>query len=164
MEANDRNDSGQDAGGATPSGGAASAGRGGVAKRRRRWVLPMLFVVTLLAGMIAGGAIAVMGIRHHVQQAMLYPEARLHTVAMRLQRRLDLTDEQTREVEAIFRERNEALQAIRWEVRPRVITEIDGIYGDVAAVLDAEQSRKWERMYELLRERVAAPLPATGGG
>jgi vacuolar-type H+-ATPase catalytic subunit A/Vma1 len=124
-------------------------------------VLPVLFVVTLLAGVIAGASLTVITIRHHVQQALLYPEQKLHKVATRLQRRLDLTDEQTRQVEDVFLERNESLQAIRRDVHPKVVEEMDRMYQDVAAILDEEQSRKWKRMYHRLRRSVPPPLPAT---
>jgi len=101
-------------------------------------------------------------IRHHVQQAMLFPEERLQKIAARLQKKLDLTDGQTAQVRDIFLERNDALQAIRREVHPRVVEEMDRMYQDVAALLDQDQARTWKRMYYLLRRNVPPPLPAIG--
>lgn len=161
MNDHDMNDKTQNAGLPSSGRGVPAPGPGIRPRRRRRWVLPVLFLVTLLAGLIAGASLVVIGIRYHVQQALLYPEQKLHRVATRLQRRLDLTDEQTRQVEAVFLERNHALQAIRREVRPRVIQEMDRTYQDVAALLDDEQSRKWKRMYYLLRQKLPPPLPPT---
>ena len=161
MNDNDVNDKTQNAEAAPPPGDPPSPAPAARPRRRRRWVLPVLFLVTLLAGLIAGASLTVITIRYHVQQAMLYPEERLHKIAARLQKKLDLTDKQTAQVRDIFFERNDALQAIRREVHPRVVEEMDRMYQDVAAILDENQSRKWKRMYYLLRRNVPPPLPAT---
>ena len=70
-----------------------------------------------------------------------------------------MSDEQTQQVEAIVRKHQKALQAIRRDVHPRVMAELDRVEIDVGSVLDDAQRPKWHALFTKLCEKWIPPLP-----
>lgn len=128
-------------------------------KRRRRWVTVLLALVIFGAGFVGGGGTAVLVIVRRVQHTLRHPGEAPRRITRRLQRRLKLTDEQAEKVLAVVTRRQQALLAIRREVQPRVLTEIEGAYADVADLLDDAQRDRWRRIYDSLRSQWLPPLP-----
>ena len=80
-------------------------------------------------------------------------------IAAHLRFHLGLSEEQTRQVEAILHQRQAALQVIRREVQPRVMAELDQVEAEIAAVLDDSQREHWHLMFARLRNTWVPPLP-----
>ena len=72
-------------------------------------------------------------------------------VAARLQSKLRLDEEQTRQVESILRERQTRLQDIRRRTQPEVEAELDQIAEQIAAVLNESQRQQWQNTFQSLR-------------
>ena len=75
----------------------------------------------------------------------------------RLDRRLDLTDAQRKQVEEILRRRHARINAMWSGVRPRVRAEVDATNAEIAKVLTPEQRAKFERMRMHLGDRYGRP-------
>lgn len=133
--------------------------------RRRWWVSLILVLVILAAGFVAGACTTVLVIVQRVRYAAQHPEEMPERVTARLERKLDLTDAQADKVLAILTERQKVLLAIRREVQPRVLAEIDLADQEITAVLDDSQKSKWRRLFtRLQRDWQPALPPATADG
>jgi len=121
----------------------------------------ILALVIFGGGFVVGAGTAVVVAVRRVQHAIHHPEEAPARMTARLKRKLDLTDAQTVRVLAILTERQEAFQAIRREVQPRVLAELEQTRDQIAAALDPPQQAQWRRMYADLRARwLPDPPPA----
>lgn len=97
------------------------------------------------------------------QQVVLYrlhhPEKRVFQDTKLLQKKLGLTDEQTREVLAIFKEKLKVFDSLRRETDPRVQEQLDNLKKEVAAILDKGQAQKWNTWFDKTRKMWTPPLP-----
>lgn len=126
---------------------------------RRTWTRLLLYVVIFVSGGFVGAGVAAMGIRAGVQYVLRHPEEMPEKVAWRLRKSLDLTDVQTKQVEAVLRERQLAIQDIRREAQPKFEAELDLIEHRIADILDGQQRQKWQRVFRRLRRTWMPPLP-----
>jgi hypothetical protein len=102
----------------------------------------LVLLLTFGAGFIGGAAV------HHL---LIAHRENLRPVAMRamlnhLDRRLDLTDAQRKQVEEILRRRHERINEMWAGVRPRVRAEVEATNAEIARVLTPEQRAKFEKM------------------
>ena len=98
---------------------------GGLNAPRRRWLTVVLSLLIFAAGFVVGGGTAVITVLRTVRQNIHHPERAPARITARLRRRLDLSDEQTRKVQAIVEHRQLALMEIRRQVQPRVMAELE---------------------------------------
>jgi hypothetical protein len=129
------------------------------APRPRRWRSLLLALLIFVSGAIVGGGLTVIRARHGAWWAIHHPEEAPPRIAAHLRWKLGLSDDQTQQVEAIVRKRQQALQAIRREVHPRVMAELDRVEADIDYVLNDSQRAKWHALFTKLRERWIPPLP-----
>lgn len=127
--------------------------------RRRRWRTLLVSLLLVVAGAAIGAALTVLVIVRQVQHRVRHPEEFPPRAAARLQRYLELSDDQTRRVEAILGERQADLQEIRREVQPRVEAEIERIRREIEAVLDPRQAERWNTWLDQKRQTWLPPLP-----
>jgi hypothetical protein len=127
----------------------------------RRWVRLLLALVVFLSGVGVGVGGALIVVRNRVLHAIHHPDEMPALLAVRLRLRLRLSDEQVQRVEAIFTQRQRALQDIRRRVQPDVEAELERVEQQVAAVLDEQQRQAWQRHFQQLRDTwlPALPLP-----
>jgi hypothetical protein len=118
-----------------------------------------LALLIFVSGVVVGGGVTLIAVRNRALRAIHHPEEAPPRIAARLRSALALSAEQTRQVETIVRTRQQALQAIRREVQPRVVAELDRVESEIAAVLDAEQRAKWHALFNHLRETWLPPPP-----
>lgn len=134
------------------------------AVRRRRWCVTLILGLVIFgSGFVAGGAVALLTVRKIVLRAVHHPEEAPERITAVLRHSLDLTDSQAERIEAILRERQAALRAIRGEVHPRVVAELDLVEQQVAEVLDESQREKWLERFAALRA-TWLPGPPEGDG
>ncbi|MCE9547732.1 MAG: hypothetical protein K8T25_19855 [Planctomycetia bacterium] len=128
--------------------------------QRRRWWKPVLL---LLVGFICGGVVGIGGtlkvIDNRVQEAIHHPERMPERLAARLTSRLSLSPKQRAEVLAILQTRQRQMLSIRHRVQPEVETVLDGVEGDISAILDPKQREKWLHDIHYLRDRFTPPMP-----
>lgn len=111
------------------------------------------FVSGVLVG-IAGDRLYLMRARHE-GRPLPHPSPKF--IADRLERRLDLTPQQRKEVEAILNRHGQAIEAISAMTRPRVHTEIQQANAEIERVLTPEQREKFDRVKMRLLPRRQAP-------
>lgn len=114
--------------------------------KRRSWIKPLILaVIVFLGGGVAGGAGTLMFIHRHLGEFIRHPEEAPQKLMPILKRRLGLDEEQSTKIEAIIREHHRELLEIRYEVAPRVRTELDAIQTEVSGILTPSQRGLWDR-------------------
>ena len=105
-------------------------------------VAMLVLVLTFGAGVIAGAA------AHHLfaHREQGIPPFALQAVVNRLDRKLDLTDAQRRQVEAIMRRHQANITAAWTDVRPRVRRELEAANAEIVKVLTPAQRKKYAKM------------------
>lgn len=127
---------------------------------RRRWWLTLICASSIFSsGLVVGGGATLIVVRNRALRAIHHPDEAPPRIAARLRSALRLSPEQTEQVETIVRRRQQALQAIRREVQPQVVAELDRVESEIAAVLDAGQQAKWHALFTHLRETWLPPPP-----
>lgn len=99
-------------------------------------------VLTFAAGMAAGVFTSHLMILRGGHGAARFPHALVH----RLDRRLDLTDAQRTQIEAIIKRRHAHIDAMWKGVRPKVRAEIERTNQEIERVLTPEQRARFKRM------------------
>ena len=109
---------------------------------RTTLVALLILVLTFGAGFIGGAA------AHHLFFAHreTIPPFAMHAMVNRLDRRLDLTDAQREQIEAILSRRRANINAMWAGVRPRVRAELEATNAEIVKVLTPEQRTKYEKM------------------
>lgn len=127
---------------------------------RAHWLRKTLLAVAiLLCGMVIGSGLTLRVLWVQVTAAIQNPAEIPQRISHRMDRVLDLTDEQSKRVEEILSREYQALAEIRREIAPRVQAELDKTRNDVAAALTPEQARKWQKRFDFLRKEWTPPLP-----
>ena len=105
-------------------------------------VAALILALTFGAGFIGGAA------AHHlfIAHRETIPPFAMRAMVNRLDRRLDLTDAQRTQVEAILVRRRANIHAMITGVRPRVHAEIEATNAEIAQTLTPEQRVKFEKM------------------
>jgi hypothetical protein len=127
---------------------------------KRRWLTLLLALVVFVAGMASGAALTVHYAVNRLQFAIQHPEFAPARIATTLQRRLDLDDAQTSQVEQIMVRRQVEISAVRRKFRPEIVEQLDAVRNEVAAVLTEPQREKWTQLFDQFQERWLPPTPA----
>ena len=97
----------------------------------------------VIAAFIAGILVGILG-THLVRGGRHIPPRAAHFLAERLDRRLDLSDEQEKKIEEIIARRHARMNAIWESARPRIHDEIEATNTEIASILTPEQRVKFE--------------------
>jgi len=127
--------------------------------RRRQWVVWILMLVVFVSGVGVGAGGALLIARNMVVRLIQHPEVALPEMAARLGTKLSLSPEQVRRVEQVLLARQKSIEAIRSEVRPRLLRELDRLEQEVADVLDPAQRQQWHDLCAHLRHTWIPPAP-----
>ena len=130
----------------------------------RRWPAVLLGLVIFLCGVVIGGGITLIVTRNVVLHRLHHPEERILQDTRMLQKKLELTDEQTKEVLAVFTRKLYVFYSIRRGIQPRVQEQLDSLKKEVAAILDSNQAQTWDTWFEKTREMWTPPLPSAEDG
>jgi hypothetical protein len=128
------------------------------APRWRRWLFALLI---FLGGAACGAGITIVVVARTVHHIMTHPEEAPHRIAARLSHRLDLSKEQTAQVEQIIRNRQGQIIEIRRDMQPRIESQLTQLESDIAAVLTPPQQQKWHALVTTLRSNWLPPVPST---
>ena len=119
--------------------------------RRPFWKPVLLSLVIFASGAIVGTCATLILIRQQVHYRIHHPNEMPGRIAARIQRKLDLGDEQTEQVQAFITERQQAIQKIRREFQPRLETELNQMQTQIADLLDDSQRVAWEAWFQEVR-------------
>lgn len=106
------------------------------------FVAVLVLMLTFGAGVIGGAA------AHHLfaHREGRIPEFAMTAIVNRLDRRLDLTDAQRRQVEKIVKKHHANINAAWSDVRPRVRKELEAANAEIVKVLTPAQRKKYAKM------------------
>lgn len=131
-----------------------------LAKPRRRWLRTVLLATAIfVCGALVGGGMTFKIIASGYKRVFQEPTVLAEEITHRMKRRLDLTDEQVRQVRRIILEQQMAFKSLRKEFRPRLDDQIEKTSRELAAVLTPEQARKWEKRFAHIQRFWLPPLP-----
>lgn len=121
---------------------------------RRSWLRTTVFsVALLLSGAVIGSGVTVMVIHQRFDEARKHPEWLSRRMVDHFREKLDLTDQQTKQIREIFSDTRQRTQALRREQRTEAQAIMQQMHDDVAAVLTPEQREKWDEWFKRVRER-----------
>jgi flagellar basal body-associated protein FliL len=126
---------------------------------RRRWLTILLSLVIFVAGMVSGAALTVHYAVSRLQFAIHHPEVAPARIAATLQRRLNLDDQQTAQVETIVARRQVEIASIRRKFQPEIVHQLDSVRDEIAAVLKEPQREKWTQLFDQFQQRWLPPMP-----
>ncbi len=126
---------------------------------RRRGLTILLALVIFVAGMASGAALTVHFAVSRLQFAIHHPEAAPPRIAAAIQRRLDLDDAQSAEVEKIIAKHQLEIAAIRSKFQPEIMQQLDSVRDEVAAVLKEPQREKWTQLFDQFQDRWLPVMP-----
>lgn len=107
-------------------------------------IAAVVVVLTFIAGFVVGAVVDRYVMHHGGGRAPRTMAA--HAMMSRLDRELDLTPAQRKQVEEIIRRHHERVEEIWTGVRPRVRTELDQANAEIAQILTPEQRQKFEKL------------------
>jgi len=129
---------------------------------RRRWWRDVVLGITLFAcGFLVGGVVVT---KYYISRTASVARSGVdqqQTIA-RLQRMLDLNEEQAQQVQVIIAKGLDDLRDIRRSVRPQVDATLQRVRAEVSSLLNQRQRRIWERRFDFARERWFPPVPDKG--
>ncbi|MCG3137788.1 MAG: hypothetical protein HJJLKODD_01638 [Phycisphaerae bacterium] len=131
------------------------------APRRRRWLMVLIMLGLLLCGGLLGSAVTLVVVAKRVQTVLQHPEEIPRLAAARLRRHLELTEDQTRQLEAILSRHQERVRQIRERFRPRIVERFDELRLEVDELLNPQQQDKWHNWLELQRRLWLPPVSPT---
>lgn len=122
------------------------------ARKKRHWVWSVLIgAAILVCGMIIGACLTLIVVRNRVIDLIQHPQKRTTAMVRRLDRALDLSEDQRSEIRDVLRKHRAEFNEIRREVGPRVKEQIEALDRDVSEVLNEEQRKKWNQYLNRLR-------------
>ncbi|MGD8238703.1 MAG: hypothetical protein PVH68_09140, partial [Armatimonadota bacterium] len=133
-------------------------------KRRSPWPRVLLGVVILACGTAIGVGAGVISTRKATKKRILdswnNPRRAHESMAKRMQRELDLSPEQAKQVQDIVSLRMGEVRKIMEERRPLIDEQFDLMKDEVAEVLDERQAQEWRERLQRVRR---GPGPPRGG-
>jgi Spy/CpxP family protein refolding chaperone len=119
-----------------------------------RWKAAALLLVCFLGGMVVGVALDRITL---VRQHRMLPKGGLQfaskRIAARLDRELELTDQQRAAIDRILSGRGERVEQVWKSVRPAVRAEMERTDAEIEAVLNPEQRERFREIRERWRRR-----------
>ena len=117
-------------------------------QRRGKWLPILLSLLIFTGGLICGGGLSLLAVRQQLLFGLHHPERVAGRVTRRLAFRIGLSSEQSARVEAVLRQRQQALQALRKRMQPEIETELLLLRTEVGEVLEQPQRTRWEQLFD----------------
>lgn len=132
-------------------------------RRRRLWTI-LLALIIFICGVLVGGGLSFKIVTVGYKRAFQEPDVMAEKIIRRMERRLDLTGDQVKQVREIVREQQKAFHALHKEFRPRLDSQIEKTRRELAKVLTPEQAQKWEKTFARIQRFWLPPLPGEPRG
>ncbi len=126
---------------------------------RRRWLTALLGTLIFMGGTACGAGLMLVVVDKRIQHAIHHPEEAPRRIAARLKWRLGLDDDEQTKVEAIVAKHQTELMAIRRDVQPKVVEQLEQVRDEINGVLTDSQREHWTKLYDEIRDRWLPALP-----
>lgn len=120
--------------------------------KRRRWKLALWGLVILLCGMVIGAGITLHAGSFMILHVIGRDSKMAEHITKRIDRDLDLTDEQRSQVSKIVSHRVFEFKSILIEDYPRIKEQFELMHTEVALLLTEKQKLKWEKHYKKVQK------------
>jgi Spy/CpxP family protein refolding chaperone len=125
-----------------------------IAQSRRAWVRGALLGATLLVfGAIIGSSLTVMAIKRQRDAERREGPSRTTRLVDTLTSEMDLTEDQTEQINAIVSRHDEAMHEIFRTFRGEAQSEMQAMKDDIANVLTPEQKAYWQQRWDEQMEK-----------
>ncbi len=114
-------------------------------KTRTIVIAALALVVTFIAGFVVG-AVVDRFLTMHRPGVRRPPAMVAHAMLERLDHRLDLTDQQRVQIEAILEKRHDRIHSLQESIHPKVQAEIQQTNAEIERVLTPEQREKFQKL------------------
>jgi hypothetical protein len=121
-----------------------------------------LAIVIFICGGGAGFGIAILVRRPPPMGMRMGPQPPIDAMVRQLQDELLLSDDQAKQIQQIYQNRETALQSIRQTMEPQLKAQYDKLNEQVKKVLNPAQYRRWSERFENVRDRMLPPPPRHG--
>ena len=118
----------------------------------RRLRLILMGTAILVCGMLIGGAVTSRIAWKRFIDRTRSQDRITERIAGRLDRDLDLSDDQARRIRDIIHRHQKNLRDLHLQVKPQVEEELDQMKCEVDSVLTPEQVRQWNRRFQRMHE------------
>jgi hypothetical protein len=105
-------------------------------------------LVILIAGITLGIAGTLFVVRPTEFRPPMSPERAVRFMLARFRNELNLTDEQSEQIQGILKGHFQELERLRTEARPKISAVFETLKGDVDGVLTEQQRDEWQRLRE----------------
>jgi hypothetical protein len=121
-------------------------------QKLHRWRMAFFGLVILLAGVVIGATLTLL-LTHRIDRPHIPPPPEFAAEQMvgRLDRQLNLSDEQMKQLEPILRKHMQKLNDIRMEARPRITEQLQIMNEEISSVLNEDQRQLWQRHLQRLQ-------------
>ncbi|MBM4005828.1 MAG: hypothetical protein FJ295_21505 [Planctomycetes bacterium] len=123
------------------------------------WAQIGVLLVVFVADGIVGAMIATKIIRSRMEYYREHADALPSDIVPRLQVRLALTDEQTKQVRETIERRHPRLIEQRRQGAQAMLNEFQLMEDEIAGVLDPKQQQQWRTIATSVRHRFLPPAP-----
>ncbi len=127
--------------------------------RRRLWLTVLAGLVLFAAGMVTGGVGSLWLAQRVMTLNREQPDRLVAMVATRLDRKLQLTPDQSVAVRRVLDARARNLRAIRDAAWPQAAEQLARLRDDVAKELDPRQAGMWQQRFARLEKRLPFAVP-----
>jgi len=124
-------------------------------RRREVWLSIILGSLILLCGIAIGSSVVILGFREEMTHYGIHPDRSPAIIAARMQRQLELTDEQTKKVQSLLQKRFKAVQATHKEAQKKIDAEHKQLRAEMKKVLTDEQFELWDAHFKRMQEQAA---------
>ncbi|HEX4056360.1 MAG TPA: hypothetical protein VHX86_19025 [Tepidisphaeraceae bacterium] len=116
----------------------------------------LLVAIIFVAGGATGWGVAIL-YRPPPPMGMEPPAPPVNVMVARLREDLLLSNDQATQVKEIYKQRNDALQAIREQMGPQLKSQYDKLNQQMKQVLNPQQFQRWHERFEDIRNRMLPP-------
>ena len=124
-------------------------------RRREVWLSIILGSLILLCGIAIGSSVVILRFKEEMTPYEIHPERSPAIIAARMQRRLELSDEQTKKVQVLLQKRFKAVQAAHKDAGKKIDAEHKQLRAEMKKVLTDEQFKEWNSHFKRMQERAA---------
>ena len=125
--------------------------------RRRLWTILWMTVV-FACGMVIGGGLTLKIAYDRFQESFHHPAIFAERINHRLDRYLDLSPDQRRQVAQIIKRDLDQLHALRTKMRQQLLAQLEKTRQDLNAVLTPEQTQRLNRRFDRLQRIWLPPV------
>ena len=122
-------------------------------RRRKRLIMFLLSGAVFLSGIVVGASMMPFVIFHFEPSIFPSPQEMPRLVTERMERKLDLTDEQSRKIHVVLERYVEDMEAYRTNVQSDITVKLDQFRIDMTSPLTPEQAIVWTEHFDKMREK-----------